>query len=214
MPAEHRWLCIRFVLSVLLLWTVVATVVVPFGLAITILPLCLALGRGFLFSILWLAVTFSCVWLAVMVLFLSVPAVAFPVLLFLFLWFVGRGLAKFFGNGNLWYILFYEVLDLLEENLVLFRNECYGASCGSCTCSTADAVYVVVAVAWNIVIYDNAYVVNVYSSRKDVGRYNYVNLVALVKVHYLVAFALAQVTVHLADIESLLLEHNRDVLYL
>ena len=111
-----------------------------------------------------LLTTITCfVAIAALSLALAVSWTALLVVIALALGLVLGGFAKLGGEGCFLYLLLHKLFDAAKIVLVVDRDEGDGASFAAGTCGTAYAVYVVVAVAWHVVVYYKAYVVDVYS---------------------------------------------------
>ena len=106
-----------------------------------------------------------------------------------------------FGQGNLLYLLAQEVLDGLETVDVGIADEGDGFAVTVGTGGTTNAVYIVLAVAGDIVVDDKADIVDVDTAGNDVGSYKHIGLTCLEAVHGFIALGLREVRVHLVAVD-------------
>ncbi len=81
------------------------------------------------------------------------------------------------GRGILLYHLLQELLYLLEPVLVFFAHEGDGSTIAVGTGCTADAVNVIFCIVRNIIIDDHLNIIDVDSTRHNVGSYENIDTV-------------------------------------
>lgn len=77
--------------------------------------------------------------------------------------------SQFLGNRDFIDVPTQEIFNSFELGLLFLTDKSNGATIMVGTSCTADAVYIILAVMWNIVVDYQTNIVNVYSSRNNIG---------------------------------------------
>ena len=113
---------------------------------------------------------------------------------------IGWSLTKTFGHGTFFNFFAKKVLNFLELIDLGFADECNGHPIAVGAGSTSYAMDVVLSIMGNIIVQDDADVVDVDASADDVCSYQHIYLSGLKAVHYIVAFCLREIAVHLGAV--------------
>ena len=127
---------------------------------------------------------------------------------------VGRAFAEVFGQWRLDNFTLQEALYVGKVAYVGLGDEGDGYTVALGTGRTSDAVYVVLGIAWDVIVDDAEDVVNVDASGHNVCGYQDADLSGLEAVHDVVALGLCEVRVHGGTVDVHALQFTGDVFYL
>lgn len=101
--------------------------------------------------------------------------------------------SQFLGNRDFIDVPTQEIFNSFELGLLFLTDKSNGATIMVGTSCTADAVYIILAVMWNIVVDYQTNIVNVYSSRNNIGSNQNIDSATFKFTHNLFPLGLLQV---------------------
>ena len=100
------------------------------------------------------------------------------------------------GENSTRYLDFQQVFNFTERRDIALAHQRHGATFAPCACRSADAVHVVFSIVRHVVIDDKFDIVDVYSSRNNVGGDKDVNAPGFEREHDFIALLLLEVGMH------------------
>lgn len=126
--------------------------------------------------------------------------------------FIFRSFAQSFRQGGLLYRFPEELFNLLEIIDIVFVDQGNGYTVAVGPCCTTNAMHIVFGIVGHIVVNNHGYIIDIDTSRYDVGGNNHIELPALELEHHVVSLRLFKVGVHFSAVYVLLLQRFGNLL--